>query len=132
MNRPEYIDNPELIQIREGFSLLDLKRYVDARGYRGLGFGKMKFEDLVNKAPALVAINTFGYNHFVIFRGTRGNRVLLADPAWGNRTMLIDEFIESWIEYPNIGRTGFVVERRDGLKSLSPLGNNSKDYVMLR
>lgn len=133
MNRPEYIDNPQLIQIREGFSLLDLKRYAEARGYKGVGLGKVELKDLVDKAPILVPIKTNGYNHFVVFRGMRGNRVLLADPAWGNRTVLTEQFMESWIDYPTIGKVAFAVERRDGLRpdagGLSPNGN---DYVMLR
>jgi predicted double-glycine peptidase len=133
MNRPEYIDNPELIQIREGFSLLDLKRYAEARGYKGVGLGKMELQDLIDKAPVLVPIKTNGYNHFVVFRGVRGNRVLLADPAWGNRTVLTEQFLESWIDYPALGKVAFAVERGDGLKAggegLSPRGS---DYVMLR
>jgi hypothetical protein len=28
MSRPEYVGHPELVQAREGFSLLDLKRYM--------------------------------------------------------------------------------------------------------
>jgi predicted double-glycine peptidase len=56
MNRPEYIDNPQLIQIREGFSLLDLKRYAEARGYKDVGLGKVELKDLVEKTPVLVPI----------------------------------------------------------------------------
>lgn len=133
MNRPEYINNPELIQVREGFSLLDLKRYAEARGYKGVGLGKMELKDLVDKAPVLVPIRINGYNHFVVFRGVRGNRVLLADPAWGNRTVLTEQFLENWIDYPTLGKVAFAVERRDGLvrdgHGLSPRSN---DYVMLR
>jgi hypothetical protein len=41
MKREEYLDNPKVVQLREGFSLLDLKRFVDARGYLGIGLGKL-------------------------------------------------------------------------------------------
>ena len=133
MNRPEYIDHPELIQIREGFSLLDLKRYAESLGYKGVGLGKMELKDLIEKAPVLVPIRTNDYNHFVVFRGMRGNRVLLADPAWGNRTMLLDAFEEAWIDYPNIGRVAFAVMKPSMPQppdhGLMPLGD---DYVMLR
>ena len=133
MQRPEYINHPELIRIREGFSLLDLKRYVEARGYKGVGFGKMTLENLVAKAPVLVPIRVNGYNHFVVFRGARGNRVLLADPAWGNRTMLAEQFQESWIDYPKIGRVGFAVVRADGRDPVgSRLIPGDEDFVMLR
>lgn len=133
MKRPEYIDHPELIQIREGFSLLDLKRYAEARGYKGVGLGKMELKDLIERAPVLVPIKIQGYNHFVVFRGIKGNRALVADPAWGNRTLLIEQFMENWIDYPAMGKVAFAVERRDGAKAAGGgLQPHDSDYVMLR
>jgi predicted double-glycine peptidase len=131
MSRAEYIKNPDLVQTREGFSLADLKRNADARGYQGIGYGRLELKDLVAKAPIIVSIMTRGYNHFVIFRGMRGNRVLLADSAWGNRTMLVDEFMDSWINYPKLGRIGFVVQRRDGLVPPNRLMPKNDDFVMV-
>jgi predicted double-glycine peptidase len=133
MRRPEYIDHPELIQIREGFSLFDLKRYAESIGYKGIGLGNMSMKDLVEKAPVLVPIRTNGYNHFVIFRGMRGNRVLLADPAWGNRTVLADDFEQAWLEYPKIGKVAFQVQRADGaLPQVNQLRPRGEEYVTLR
>ena len=40
INRKEYLSNPDFLRIRQGFSLLDLKRYVDNLGYEGLGLGQ--------------------------------------------------------------------------------------------
>ncbi len=134
MNRDIYIKNPILVQLREGFSLFDLKRYVDQRGYKGVGLGKMKIEDLVRRAPVLVPINTSGYNHFVIFRGMLGNRVLLADPAWGNRTMTVGQFEDAWIDFGRIGRVGFVVENKENLiadNSPGLLAPRSGDFPVL-
>lgn len=132
MNRPEYIKFPGLVTIRQGFSLLDLKRYVDARGYKGLGYGKLTFDDLIKKAPIIVPVNIFGYNHFVIFRGMLGNRVLLADPAWGNRTMLVELFEDIRIDFPQIGKVGFVISRLDGVEPLNHLAPNASEFVMTR
>jgi uncharacterized protein len=101
ISRAEYIARPELVRIREGFSMLDLKRYVETRGYKGEGYGKLEFEDLIERAPIIVPIKSHGYNHFVVFRGARGNRVLLADPAWGNRTMSTERFMRSCRPLPN-------------------------------
>lgn len=117
IKRSEYLENPLLVQLREGFSLLDLKRYVDGRGYHGVGYGQLTLDDLKRRAPILVPIHTFGYNHFVVFRGQLGNRVLLADPAWGNRTMPVDRFERAWIDYPKLGHVGFVVESPPGQPS---------------
>jgi predicted double-glycine peptidase len=62
----------------------------------------------------MVPVNAFGYNHFVVFRGIHGTRVLLADPAWGNRTMTIEKFQHMWLDYGKpIGRVGFVVHRTE-------------------
>ena len=70
----------------------------------------------------LMAINADGYNHFVIFRGVWGNRVLLADPAWGNRTMPAEKFESIWLDYPEFGRVGFVVKRSEGNNVGRPFG----------
>ena len=132
MNRPEYLKHPELVQIRQGFSLLDLKRYVDSHGYLGVATGKMELKDLLTRAPIMVPINVLGYNHFVIFRGMRGNRVLLADPAWGNRTMLVNDFLDAWIDFPNIGHVGFVVKQRGGVEGPpNELAPQDMDFVTL-
>ncbi|MCF7972105.1 MAG: C39 family peptidase [Methylococcaceae bacterium] len=132
MSRPEYVEHPALVTMRQGFSLLDLKRYVDARGYKGLGYGQLTFDDLLKKTPIIVPVNIFGYNHFVIFRGMQGNRVLLADPAWGNRTMLVDQFEEIRIDFPEIGKVGFVISRLDDVKPINRLAPQASDFVMTR
>jgi uncharacterized protein len=131
MKREEYIRNPQLLQLREGFSLLDLKRNVDARGYLGNGYGKLQLKDLLEKAPLIVPISVNGYNHFVVFRGVRGDRVLLADPAWGNRTMPVEDFMAHWIEMPSLGRIGFSVQRRDGVEPPNQLMPMAQDFVAL-
>jgi predicted double-glycine peptidase len=133
MKRSEYVQNPTLVQVREGFSLLDLKRYVQARGYKGLGFGQLDLNDLIERAPIMVPINALGYNHFAIFRGIKGNRVLLADPAWGNRTMTIEKFQRMWLDYgDSIGHVGFVVEHDDGRPPVNRLRPKLSEFVMLR
>lgn len=109
IRRKEYIEHPEVVRVREGFSLLDLKRYVTSRGYDGVGYGKLEFSDLLTLAPLIVAVSPLGYNHFVVFRGVLGDQVLLADPAYGNRTMSREKFQRIWIDFPEIGRVGFVV-----------------------
>lgn len=113
IRREEYVASPELIKVRQGFSLLDLKRYVDGRGYEGIGYGQLILQDLIKSAPIMVPIGTNGYNHFIIFRGIWKNRVLLADPAWGNRTTTVEQFESMWLDFPKIGKVGFVVKSDD-------------------
>jgi len=131
MARREYIENPNLVQIREGFSLLDLKRYVEAHGFKGEGLGQLDFNELVENAPIMVPVNALGYNHFVIFRGVMRDRVLLADPAWGNRTMTTDKFQLMWLDYgKEMGHIGFTVKRANGSAPISSLGPGLTDFVM--
>jgi uncharacterized protein len=132
IGRGKYLDNPSLVRIREGFSLLDLKTYVDARGYTGIGYGKLEFNDLIDRAPIIVPIRANGYNHFVVFRGIWGNRVLIADPAWGNRTLTVDEFEDEWINYSKFGQVGFVVAQKGGTLPPNRLAPRSEDFVFLR
>ncbi len=132
IRRKEYVDDPSMINQRHGFSLLDLKRYTDQHGYKGIGYGKLTLADLKRKAPILVPLRLNGYNHFVVFRGMAGNRVLLADPAWGNRTLLENDFITAWIDFPVFGHVGFDVEPREGPAHAGALKPKGRDFVMLR
>ena len=130
MTRKEYIKQPRLVQAREGFSLLDLKRYVQAHGFKGEGLGQLDFHDLIENAPIMVPIDALGYNHFVIFRGVMGDRVLLADPAWGNRTMTIDKFERMWLDYGKaMGHVGFVVERANGVAPTNRMRPKPSEFV---
>jgi uncharacterized protein len=131
MQRGEYIEEPLRVRVQQGFSLLDLKRYVDRRGYKGIGYGRLTLQDLVKKAPILVPVSLYGYNHFVVFRGMHKSRVLLADPAWGNRTLEVERFEKVWIEAPEIGKVGFVVVRRDGNPPPNRLTPRPSDFVIL-
>jgi predicted double-glycine peptidase len=131
MGRAEYLKNPTLVRLRQGFSLLDLKRFVDGRGYNGVGLGQLEFEHLLVSAPIIVPITTHGYQHFVVFRGTLGNRVLLSDPAFGNRTMLRSDFEHAWIDFAEIGHVGFVVKRKDGLIPPNQLDADPRDFATL-
>jgi predicted double-glycine peptidase len=132
IERQEYLENPDLLRARQGFSLLDLKRFVDQRGYEGIGYGNLEFQDLPDLAPIIVPVELNGYPHFVVFRGMRGNRVLLADPAFGNRTMLAAKFQSAWLEYPEFGKVGFVVASRDGQIPPNQLAPRPRDFVSLR
>ena len=79
-----------------GFSLLDIKRYVEAIGWRGEGY-QVPFETLYElKVPAIVLLDTRGYKHFVVLRKARDGYVQLADPALGNRIMWREDFEPAW------------------------------------
>jgi predicted double-glycine peptidase len=132
INRQEYIANPSLVRIRQGFSLLDLKRFVDGLGYEGIGLGQMTLPDLLERAPVIVPVNLQGFPHFVIFRGGTSDTVLLADPAFGNITMSKTKFLSSWINYKDIGRVGFIVTENGAVSPPGRLSPRALDFVILR
>ncbi len=90
---------PQLVRMRLGFSLLDLKRYAAAQGLEATGYGQLELKDVVAMAPAIVPMRTLGFNHFVVLRGQRGDRVLLADPAFGDRTLSVEDFEAQWANH---------------------------------
>jgi len=79
-----------------GFSLLDIKLYLERRGYRADGF-KINLDQLVTaNAPAMTIINKNGYMHFVIIKGLDERDVLVGDPAVGVKAIPRDEFEDMW------------------------------------
>lgn len=132
INRPEYFARPDLIKIRQGFSLLDLKRYVDSIGYQGVGLGKLDLDDLRAHAPIIVPVNLQGYPHFVVFRGATQHEVLLADPAFGNVTMSIKKFLKGWINYRDFEHVGFLVKQAGQQVPPGKLRADASDFVLLR
>ena len=82
---------------KKGFSLLDLKTAAASIGFKAVAYSEMTLADLVElKAPAIVPIRIRGYDHFVVFRGVREDRVFLADPIMGNATMKAGNFVAIW------------------------------------
>lgn len=76
----------------DGFSLLDIKRYLDAQGYESNGY-EVPLEKLIeNSIPAIMLISDHGYNHFVVLKGVDKDRVLLGDPSTGARVMSLERF----------------------------------------
>lgn len=82
---------------RQGFSLLELKRYLEARGFAAGGFQLDSIDKLANlKVPVIALINVRGYNHFVVIKRVEGDKVLIADPAFGNSRPTLEVFAGSW------------------------------------
>lgn len=115
--------NVKLVLQRRAFSLLDMKKFALAKGYKAVGY-RMDFEflaDLSKKQPVIVPINIRNYDHFVIVKGIVGDRVVIADPALGNYTMRVGRFMPIWK-----GGIGFI------LKKLNPTGPMVNEDMKLR
>lgn len=81
---------------RVGFSLLDMKRYLAARGIRADGY-KVPLEEIANRGvPGIALITLKGYRHFVVVKGVTDEEVLVGDPSLGLRTMAVPEFTKAW------------------------------------
>jgi hypothetical protein len=79
-----------------GFSLLDLKRVAEAKGYRAAGFRLTPAQLAQLEAPVIVFVEPFGYKHFAVYRGMDRGRIYLADPSRGNLRMSFDRFLDEW------------------------------------
>ncbi|HUC10500.1 MAG TPA: C39 family peptidase [Stellaceae bacterium] len=79
-----------------GFSLLDIKRYLQRHGMDSNGYRAplSKLEEV--RLPAIVLLDVRGYHHFVVLEGVGNGRVLLADPANGMRSEPIGRFEAEW------------------------------------
>ena len=114
---------------KEGFSLLDIKRYLAANGFEADGFevplDRLEQEHL----PAIVLIDERGYHHFVVVKGLYDGRVLIGDPALGTRSLPRARFEAMWKN-----RLVFVIHNRRSLAvfnspsdwraaPMAPLGN---------
>lgn len=85
-------------RIENGLAMSDLRRAAVEVGYQAV-VGKLTFAKLrETKVPVIVGISPGGHDHFVVYRGTDGEWVYLADPIRGNLRMPICEFTEQWQE----------------------------------
>lgn len=91
----------------EGFSLLDMRRYLLSQGFEADGFDLPLDKLLEEGLPAIVLLNDRGYRHFVVIKGLKGGRVLIGDPARGTRAMTRPQFDRLWDN-----RVLFVVHNR--------------------
>lgn len=104
---------------REGFSLLDMRGYLEAHGYAADGFEVPLDRLLEEGLPAIVLLNDRGYRHFVVVKGMRAGRVLVGDPARGTRLLPRRQFDRLWDN-----RVLFVVHNRRELAAF----NDPRDW----
>jgi predicted double-glycine peptidase len=93
-----------------GFSLLDMKRYLERHGFAADGFEADLSQLEQANIPAIALVNENGYNHFVVVKGLRQGRVLIGDPAQGTRALPQRDFEAMWQN-----RILFVINNRQEL-----------------
>ena len=108
---------------KQGFSLLDMKTYLESVGYRADGFLISLARLAEVKIPAIVLIQTRGYRHFVLIKGIKDGEVLVGDPALGAKIYSRSKFEKVWIN-----DIIFVV--RDKRKVAREHFNHAKDWAV--
>jgi len=132
------VGNVEKIIKRKGFSLLDIKKFFEALGYRALGV-RTDIEALAQaNKPAIVTIVIGEYKHYVVFRGVHEGRVVVADPAFGTAVLPVQEFEKMWykniallIDHVEIDKTPLALSEEELLiVKKEDIKNNLVDYIL--
>lgn len=90
-------DRGDQARIRSvGFSMLDMRSYLEGRGFRADGL-RLTLDRLATlDVPTIALISHDGYRHFVVVKGISADRVLVGDPTFGIQTYTRAEFAEVW------------------------------------
>ena len=113
-----------------GFSLLDMKSYLESIGFVADGY-QASLDTLADAGvPAIALINYRGYRHFVVVKGIRQDEVLIGDPALGIKLLSRAAFEELWDNgvlfiiknKPDVGRKGFNQSTEWKLMARAPMG----------
>ncbi len=79
-----------------GFSLLDMKHYLQDQGLQADGY-KLTLKDLISAPrPAIAVIRIGPYRHFVVIKGVSDRRILVGDPALGLKIYSFEDFQAVW------------------------------------
>jgi len=113
--------NREQIQAH-GFSMLDMKRYLDSRGLDSDGFRVSLDDYLKIGVPSITLINTGGYKHFVVIKGMDKDRVLVGDPAVGSVVVPREHFETLW--------QGTVLGVRNDMAIAKQYFNHERDWAI--
>lgn len=116
--------NKDVIR-KAGFSMLDMKRYLEQRGYRADGF-RFSLDVLGTlRVPAIALLDDDGYKHFVVVKGLAPDQVILGDPARGARSMTRDKFMQHW------NGIAFVIRNRSDIAARHFSSAEDSDLVAL-
>ena len=80
----------------QGFSMLDMKRYVESIGMRARGY-RITPEVLTTvKIPVVVLLEIRGYKHFVVLQRADKDWVYIGDPVLGHKRYAKEDFLKGW------------------------------------
>ncbi|MNH01340.1 Lactococcin-G-processing and transport ATP-binding protein LagD [compost metagenome] len=80
----------------QGFSMLDMKRYVESLGMRARGYRVAPDTLHSIRIPVVVLLDIRGYKHFVVMQKVDKGWVYVGDPVLGHKRFKIDDFVKGW------------------------------------
>lgn len=85
----------DLVRV-QGFSMLDMKRYVESIGMRARGYrvAPQTLSDI--RIPVVVLLDIRGYKHFVVMQKVHEGWVYIGDPVLGHKRYKVDDFVKGW------------------------------------
>ena len=87
--------NQDLVRT-QGFSMLDMKKYVETLGMRARGY-KVAPDTLHSiRIPVVVLMDIRGYKHFVVMQKVDRGWVYIGDPVLGHKRFKLDDFVKGW------------------------------------
>ena len=94
--RSMLVGNDAHTVVQQGFSMLDMKRYIESQGLGAQGFRVDAGALYRLRMPVIALLDTRGYKHFVVVKGAEAGRVFVADPALGHRVIPESDFVQGW------------------------------------
>ncbi len=122
--------NKTLIE-QKGFSLLDMKKYLESIGFRSDGFqiDLSRIRDL--GVPGITLVNIDGYMHFVVIKGINDQYVIIGDPSRGTMKMEYDKFQQYYSgvvllirNKAEVGRANFITDNHFSVYASSPIAQS--------
>ncbi|MDD2058251.1 C39 family peptidase [Pseudomonas sp. GD03860] len=85
----------DLVRV-QGFSMLDMKKYVESLGMRARGY-RVQPDTLHSiRIPTVVLLDIRGYKHFVVMQKVDKDWVYIGDPVLGHKRYKIEDFVKGW------------------------------------
>ncbi|PQZ84395.1 MULTISPECIES: C39 family peptidase [Pseudomonas] len=80
----------------QGFSMLDMKRYLESIGMRARGYRITPEVLMTVKVPVVVLQEIRGYKHFVVLQRSDKDWVYIGDPVLGHKRYAQADFVKGW------------------------------------
>ncbi|CCG87801.1 hypothetical protein EPIR_2438 [Erwinia piriflorinigrans CFBP 5888] len=98
--------------VKTEYSFLDLARLAKIFSIKTSGV-KITLVQLSRiHSPAVLYLNRFGKDHFVVFNGIDKGIVQLYDPAWGMINYTVNQFYRHWADVDGYGKVLIFLDHR--------------------